>query len=276
MAVSGFVVSRRARAWGILICGLGSMLWGAHAQAQSWAYCAQEDEVCQVRGQAVVRYGTRGYYAYRQVNGPVLCGNQNFGDPAPKQTKDCAVSYHPNAWREASGQSGGGYQNPPTPPVYPHPSSSYPTPVAGGGEWRTCAMEDEFCAFRGAREVRFGAEGRYHVRTAVDGVSCHVREFGDPIDGMRKHCQVRAHQGNPYQGTYNTYPAPSSGYNSRQWRMCAEEDGLCSPPRNATVRFGAQGRYAYAERVQGSVPCSIYTFGDPIKGIRKFCEYSLN
>jgi hypothetical protein len=266
----------------ILALGLGGL--SLHASAQSWAYCAQEDEVCQVRGEAVVRYGSNGQYAYRKTNGPVLCGNQNFGDPAPKQRKDCSVSYHPNAWREAN--SAGQYGNPypssgypaPHQPAYPAGGSVYPAPAAvtgGGGEWRTCASEDEFCSFRGAREVRFGAEGRYHVRTAVDGVACHVREFGDPNDGVRKHCQVRTHGGHPYQGSYNTYPAPVTGYDSRHWRICAEEDGLCTPPRNATVRFGADGRYAYAERVQGSIPCSIYTFGDPMKGTRKVCEYSL-
>jgi hypothetical protein len=93
---------------------------------------------------------------------------------------------------------------------------------------------------------------------------------------MKKHCQYRTLSGTPYKGSYNTAPPPTAGVanNTQSWRMCAEEDGLCTPPRNSTVRFGAQGRYAYAERVQGSLPCNIYTFGDPIKGTRKTCEYT--
>jgi hypothetical protein len=279
--MSLFLFKRHAACTALLCLGLSG--WSVGAAAQSWSYCAQEDEICQVRGQAVVRYGANGQYEYRQTNGPMVCSNQNFGDPAPKQRKDCSVSYHPNAWREAnSAAQRGGHHGGAYPSTYPSHSYPAPAPVSSGsGDWRTCAMEDEFCSFRGVREVRFGAEGRYHVRTASDGVLCHVREFGDPNDGARKHCQVRNSGGSTHQsGGYNTnsYPAPvpsNNPYNNRHWRLCAEEDGLCNAPINAMVRFGAEGRYAYAERVQGPIPCSVHTFGDPNKGVRKVCEYAV-
>jgi hypothetical protein len=119
---------------------LGLLGLSLSTAAYSWSYCALEDDVCKVNGQAVVRYGANGQYAYRQVTGPVLCSNQNFGDPAPKQPKECAVNYHPNALREAAGQRGGV----PYPDTPGYPSGNATAPIAGGGEWRTCAMEDEF------------------------------------------------------------------------------------------------------------------------------------
>ena len=61
----------------------------AMAQA-GWEGCAYEGQVCNVPGPATVRYGTEGAYSYRNVNGPIRCSNDLFGDPARGDQKQCA------------------------------------------------------------------------------------------------------------------------------------------------------------------------------------------
>ncbi len=146
--------------------------------------------------------------------------------------------------------------------------------------WQVCALEGEQCQFRGTREIRFGAADSYAVRTASGGIDCDTRQFGDPAPGLRKMCLIRAdaawtgHSGDPAHrpGTYPT--APPSQAQQGNWRFCADEDQQCRPPRGATVRFGAGGRYAVMSRVSGSVFCHVNTFGDPNPGERKRCEYA--
>jgi hypothetical protein len=60
----------------------------------------------------------------------------------------------------------------------------------GGGRWRTCASENEFCAFQGLMRVRYGAGGRFTEASFRDGVACSNSTFGDVAPGIRKVCQV--------------------------------------------------------------------------------------
>lgn len=123
------------------------------AQAQAgWEGCAYEGQVCYVPGPATVRYGTEGAYSYRNVNGPVRCSNDLFGDPAREVAKQCAFRLghnqspddrHPGDWN--GGWSGNNAHN--------------------ERGWEKCADENRYCGFQGTREVRFGAGGRYAVRT---------------------------------------------------------------------------------------------------------------
>ena len=63
----------------------------------------------------------------------------------------------------------------------------------------------------------------------------------------------------------------------RPWIKCADEGGLCKAPRGAFIRYGANGRYKGRGGGMNhgrAVECSNAMFGDPIRGVRKVCEYS--
>ena len=53
--------------------------------------CARENEFCQFRGEATVRYGARGRYVVRRARDGIPCNNRVFGDPAPGIPKRCVI-----------------------------------------------------------------------------------------------------------------------------------------------------------------------------------------
>lgn len=65
-------------------------------------------------------------------------------------------------------------------------------------------------------------------------------------------------------------PPPPPRY--EQWVYCARDGEVCRVPGFAQVRFGAYGRYNYMN-VNGYVFCDTRTFGNPINGYPKVCEY---
>jgi hypothetical protein len=148
---------------------LGALLISAPAAlAQELVVCAQENEFCSVPYPTRVIYGVPGRSTSRYVSGRgIRCSNEVFGDPAPGAGKACAY-------------------------------------VAGGGgerrgdrddddrrRWRTCANENEFCAFRGQRRVRYGRQGRFIEETFRNGTQCSNGAFGeDPAPGVGKVCQI--------------------------------------------------------------------------------------
>ncbi len=57
-----------------------------------WQPCARENEYCDFRGRAEVRYGARGSYITRRAVDGVSCDNETFGrDPARGVPKHCEV-----------------------------------------------------------------------------------------------------------------------------------------------------------------------------------------
>lgn len=136
----------------------------------------------------------------------------------------------------------------------------------GGYQWVDCASEGQTCHTNGPAQVRYGARGRYEYRYTNGPIWCGNDSFRDPAPGLVKHCQV--------QVTGNTWPSRPTD-RPTQWEYCARENGVCHPPHGATVRFGAHDRHAYVRNVHGPISCSIRTFGDPMYGVAKACEYSL-
>ena len=47
------------------------------------------------------------------------------------------------------------------------------------------------CAFTGAMEVRYGANGAFFFRTFTDGTACTNEVFGDPTPDVAKSCALR-------------------------------------------------------------------------------------
>ena len=56
--------------------------------------------------------------------------------------------------------------------------------------WTFCAAENQFCAFSGTKQVRYGANNTFYVQTLTDGTPCTNAVFGDPVPGIVKHCDV--------------------------------------------------------------------------------------
>ena len=63
----------------------------------------------------------------------------------------------------------------------------------------------------------------------------------------------------------------SRGYDERRGgAVCAQEGGFCQFRGEATVRYGAHGRYAIRHARNG-IPCNNRVFGDPAPGVPKRC-----
>jgi hypothetical protein len=216
----------------------------AEAYEDGWRNCAEEGQTCSVTGRAVVRYGVDGRWVSRTVSNGVECGNDAFGDPAPQVPKRCQV--------RVSGYNGSG---------------SYPGTARG---WSFCAAEGEVCRFKGMAEVRFGQGNSFVTRTAYGSIRCDVADFGDPIYGVTKFCEVR-HSGNqaPENSTQGSWAG--AGSSNGGWRYCAAENATCRVQGTAQVRFG-DGRAFRTRTVRGEVDCSVRTFGDPAYGRLKHCE----
>jgi hypothetical protein len=58
------------------------------------------------------------------------------------------------------------------------------------GTWQYCSPENSTCKFSGTRKVRYGAKDKYKTGTFTDKVACANWQFGDPIYGAVKHCDV--------------------------------------------------------------------------------------
>jgi hypothetical protein len=214
----------------------------AHAQSD-WTSCAQEGEVCRFGGEALVRFGIEGRYAFRVARGRIFCDVDEFGDPAPNQRKQCQVS---QGWRQDSRYRGWRDPN-----------------RAAAGEWVVCASEGEHCRVPGAARVRYGANGQYAYRDVAGGVRCVNEVFGDPAPDVAKQCDYSA------AASPILPPAATGGL---AWQGCAREEGHCRFLGPAIVRYGANGRYVYREAADG-LACRNDSFGvDPAPNERKACE----
>ncbi len=132
--------------------------------AQEWIACASENQICNLPGPSIVRFGSDGRYATKQVSArSIPCDNATFGDPAPRKRKGCEYQRLTNAGR------------------------------SNGSSWAECAREGGFCRFEGRRLVRFGdGVGRDIVLEFRGGVQCSIDAFrGDPAPRVRKHCAIQ-------------------------------------------------------------------------------------
>ena len=208
------------------------------AQAR-WQRCASQDEVCRFKGEALVRYGAEGRYAFRVARNRILCDVRDFGgDPAEGVFKRCEYNY--DLSRRESNSS---------------------APSRG---WTRCARENEYCRVPGTARMRYGVDNRYVYRNVTGGVQCSVRVFGDPAKGVNKTCE--------YQSAGRDDDNANHG---RGWEYCGSEGGFCSFRGPGEVRYGINGRFVVRRAVNG-MPCALSAFGeDPAKGEHKQCFVKL-
>lgn len=220
-------------------------------QAQNdWAPCANEGETCRFNGEALVRFGIDGRYSFRVVRNRVMCDIEEFGDPVPNRPKQCQVSLN---WRQDSRYSG------------------WREAGQGSGGWVLCANEGEQCRVPGPAKVRYGAQGRYAFQDANRTIRCNNDVFGDPAPDVAKQCEYQVGLSGLLGGG-GTDPRPPVAGIGLPWTACANENGQCNFRGPGMLRYGAEGRYAYREAING-LACTNDSFGvDPAPGQVKRCE----
>ncbi len=117
------------------------------------------------------------------------------------------------------------------------------------GDWAFCAAEGGTCTFSGTKQVRYGANNTFVVKTLSAGTPCTNAVFGDPIVGTAKHCDV----------------------STTDWTSCASEGQFCAFSGTTQVRYGANNTFVVKTLSEGT-PCTNAVFGDPIVGTAKHCD----
>ncbi len=165
----------------------------------------------------------------------------------------------------------------PTPTPVPTPT---PTPApTTTTTWVNCAGENGTCSFSGTRQVRYGANGSYGYKSASGSIACSNAVFGDPIFGVVKSCSyAETTSTSAPAAPVVTAPAPTAPVvtapvvTAPVWTRCSGEGGTCSFTGTHAVRYGANGVYA-TRSATGAIACTNASFGDPIFGVVKSCEY---
>lgn len=217
------------------------------APASTWVRCATEGGTCSFAGTARVRYGANGTYVVQTGTSAIACSNAVFGDPVPGVVKACD------------------YEN--AAAVAPVPAPA-PAPVT---TWMACAAEGQTCLLPGTRQVRYGAGGTYAYQTGTSAIACTNAVFGDPVVGTAKTCDYANAPGPVAPQPPAPAPAPAP-VPAPAWTSCAPEGGICTFSGTHPVRYGANGVYA-VQNAAASIGCNNATFGDPLPGTVKSCEY---
>lgn len=126
-------------------------------EVPQWVVCASEGQLCLAPGTRTVRYGAGGAWVQKTASDSLMCDYRQLGDPRPGVSKSCEVRFTAGELRK----------------------------------WQDCAGEGQQCKFVGVRVVRYGANGRFNLRIARDGVTCAAAALGDPLRGVAKRCSVQ-------------------------------------------------------------------------------------
>lgn len=119
-----------------------------------------------------------------------------------------------------------------------------PSSFASASGWTQCAVESEVCILPGARQVRYGADGKYAYQNASGAVACNNAGFGDPAVTVIKRCEYAATDTVP-EGTL-TYVRQNSGrvLSVGPARAYAKPcDALTVAANGDTVEIDAAGNY---------------------------------
>jgi methenyltetrahydromethanopterin cyclohydrolase len=247
------------------------------ASDSGWTFCANENQTCTFSGTKLVRYGANGTYVQQTATNSISCNNATFGDPVTGAVKHCDYTDVPPTWTFCGnenqtctfsgtklvryGANGTYVQQTATNSISCN-NATFGDPIAGAVKhcdytdappiWTFCAIENQTCALSGTKVVRYGANGTYVGLTATSSISCSNATFGDPIAGAVKHCE------------YTDAPT---------WTLCANENQTCAFAGTKLVRYGANGTYVQ-QTATSSISCSNATFGDPVVGAVKHCDYT--
>ena len=233
-------LTRHSTAFLLALAALLTLPMTASAQPEDWAVCAEEGQTCRINGEAMVRFGANGRYAFRVTRDQQACTVDAFGsDPALNARKRCEVSMN---WRNQARYRG------------------WQSAGSNQGEWVICANEGDVCRVPAETVVRYGVDGRYAERKVTRDIACDNGVFGDPMAGTAKQCAYKRvrDDGNRPRGL--------------PWKPCAREGDRCEFRGPAIVRYGTPSRYFYEEGNDG-LRCANESFGeDPAPGKEKRCD----
>jgi len=85
-----------------------------------------------------------------------------------------------------------------------------------------CGAEGGYCTFSGIKEVWYGANGKWNVAPASNGVACTNAVFGDPISGTAKRCYYKTYNGDWTPPTSDSV-LNSEGYFFSRVQVCQKD-----------------------------------------------------
>ncbi|MDD2753091.1 MAG: hypothetical protein PHT44_00535 [Candidatus Portnoybacteria bacterium] len=107
------------------------------------------------------------------------------------------------------------------------------------------------------------------IAAFVPAVEVFVRcEVGDNALGITE-CGDGGSGGTPQGGS------AEGGVVTGCWQYCAGEGGYCSFSGTKVVRYGERGTYVQDD-FTGGTACTNGVFGDPLPGVSKHCDYSID
>lgn len=248
-------------------------------------FCANENQLCQFSGEALLSYGVKNNWNTRKVTGPVSCSDFVFGDPSLGDAKYCFVDGEPPSpiqgkqFCASEGQvcqflgslevsyvaPDGLRQKVLQGPVQCNAATfgststgnntnnaCYVDRILSTENERFCANENHLCQFPGKALVSYGVANDRNMRGVTGPVSCSDFIFGDPKSGSEKSCLF------------------DLGLPSDEMRLCADEDQVCEFSGEALVSYGVKNSWN-TRRVTGPVSCRDSVFGDPSSGDKKKC-----
>jgi hypothetical protein len=121
-----------------------------------------------------------------------------------------------------------------------------------GAGLERCAKEGETCRFTGTRQVLYGANDKFAVRTLSGGAVCGSAVFGDPVPSVAKNCYLVANAGS--------------------LKQCADQGQKCSFAGRGLVIY-ASDTAGLARVLTGGALCGNQTFGDPAPNAKKTCAW---
>ena len=196
----------------------------------NWQTCAIENGICAVDGTATVRYGAEGKYITKIVTGEIVCTNQAFGnDPIFGAVKTCDVLL----------------------------------------DWVFCAFENALCSVKGTKRVRYGANGKYNIKTlSGPEIACNNAIFGDPIPTVAKQCFVEGgevpliDEGNRFAQTFAAVDREGDGEFSGAYPLGVIPIHAMVLPDGKVLSFGATASFPPDGRY-------IFSIFDPTTGLEE-------
>jgi hypothetical protein len=199
--------------------------------------CTNEGGKCIPGDDGIIIYGDRNNRnrttskRFNIQGGPIDCNNRTFGDPAPGVRKSCITKK---------------YQ--------PIDMTNRAVCANEGGK---CVVGPDGVVIYGDRNHRGRTTSRGFKAGSV--INCNNGTFGDPARGTSKQCVT-------------TTPRPVDMANRV---ICANEGGKCAVGPDGSVIYGDKNnsnRTTVGNFQPGSIiNCNNRTFGDPARGIHKFC-----
>src|SRR4029077_16676677 len=210
--------------------------------ASSWTFCANENQFCSFTGTKLVRYGAGTSFNFQTAANGISCDNATFGDPIVGTVKHCD------------------YMDVTTPPHILTVASTNPS----SGVSITVSANDSNGQSNGAtqftRIYSNNAPVTLTAPSAVAGNNFSAWSGCDSASGTT--CNV----------TMSADKTVTAVYVATQWTFCANENQFCSFTGTKLVRYGAGTSFNFQTATNG-ISCDNATFGDPIVGTVKHCDY---